>query len=100
MLLLEYKLNFEHDLAELWKKRPLNHSTYLQLYWKLAVLCLCQTNLVKSKSIHLGTQPSLHLSSSEKKENSEQKEGMLFATEITKNTQTHHLVCHSLPALW
>lgn len=69
MLLLEYKLNFKHDLTELWKERPLNPRAYFQLYWKLAVLCLCQTNLVKSKSIHLGTQPSLHLSSSEKKNN-------------------------------
>lgn len=66
MLLLEHKLNFKHDLAELWKERPLDHSVYFQLYWKLAVLCLCQTNLAKSKSIHLGTQPSLHLSSSKK----------------------------------
>lgn len=69
MLLLEHKLNFKHDLAELGKERPLNHSIYFQLYWKLAELCLCQTNLAKSKSIHLGTQPSLHLSSSKKEKN-------------------------------
>ena len=82
MLLLEYKLNFKHDLAELWKERPLNHSSYFQLYWKLAVLCLCQTNLVKSKSIHLGTQLSLHLSSSEKKKNQMKKQAMHFATKF------------------
>lgn len=87
MLLLEYKLNFKHDLAELWKERPLNHSAYFQFYWKLAVLCLCQTNLVKSKSIHLGTQPSLHLSSSEKEKNYTNKERMLFVTEPLKSAQ-------------
>lgn len=85
MLLLEHKLNFKHDLAELWKERPLNHSSYFQLYWELAVLCLCQTNLVKSTSIHLGIQFSLHPSSSEKKKNKMKKGGMNFATEILQN---------------
>ena len=76
MLLVEHKLNFKHDLAELWKERPLNHSSYFQLYWELAVLCLRQANLVKSTSIHLGTQLSCirpHL-----KEEKMKKEGMNF----------------------
>lgn len=98
MLLLEHKLNFKHDLAELWKERPLNHSIYFQLYWKLAVLCLCQTNLAKSKSTHLGTQPSPHLSS---EENNNSKGWLLCCHNPPKTApKNRHCVSHRTSVLW
>lgn len=98
MLLLKHNLNFKHDLAELRKERCLDHSLYFQLYWEVAALCLCQTNLAKSESIHLGTQHSLHLSSSkkEKRKRMEYPTANLFKTDFKKN---HHCVYHRMSTM-